>query len=83
VGSAGTVAPDGGGTEQASRRHRPLCHASHREGARPQGLGTFTGKQCDHRGLPGSGMANMVLTEAGLDGKSQFKTIMKYLKEKG
>jgi len=31
----------------------------------------------------GSGQAHMVLAEAGLDGKSQFKTIMKYLKEKG
>ena len=31
----------------------------------------------------GSGQAHMVLAEAGLDGKSQFKTIMKYLKVKG
>jgi transketolase len=31
----------------------------------------------------GSGQAHMVLAEAGLDGKNQFKTIMKYLKEKG
>ncbi|MBA4422037.1 MAG: hypothetical protein C0390_02905 [Syntrophus sp. (in: bacteria)] len=31
----------------------------------------------------GSGQAHMVLAEAGLDGKSQFKTIMKYLREKG
>jgi transketolase len=31
----------------------------------------------------GSGQAHMVLCEAGLDGKSQFKTIMKYLKERG
>ena len=30
----------------------------------------------------GSGQADMVLTEAGLDGESQFKSIMKYLKEK-
>ena len=30
----------------------------------------------------GSGQADMVLAEAGLDGKSQFKSIMKYLKEK-
>jgi transketolase len=30
----------------------------------------------------GSGQADMVLTEAGLDGNSQFKAIMKYLKEK-
>jgi transketolase len=28
----------------------------------------------------GSGQADMVLTEAGLDGKSQFKAIIKYLK---
>ena len=27
----------------------------------------------------GSGQANMVPADAGLDGKSQFKTIMKYL----
>jgi predicted metal-dependent RNase len=30
----------------------------------------------------GSGQAHMVLAEAGLDGKSRFKTIMKYVKEK-
>lgn len=30
----------------------------------------------------GSGQADMVLAEAGLDGESQFKAIMKYLKEK-
>jgi len=30
----------------------------------------------------GSGQADMVMTEAGLDGRSQFKTIMKYVKEK-
>ncbi|MFH1830596.1 MAG: hypothetical protein ABH871_07460 [Pseudomonadota bacterium] len=30
----------------------------------------------------GSGQADMVLAEAGLDGKSQFKAIMKYIKEK-
>ncbi len=30
----------------------------------------------------GSGQAEMVLAEAGLDGESQFKAIMKYLKEK-
>ena len=30
----------------------------------------------------GSGQAEMVLAEAGLDGKSQFKAIMKYVKEK-
>ena len=29
----------------------------------------------------GSGQAHMVLAEAGLDGKSQFKTIMKYLND--
>jgi transketolase len=29
----------------------------------------------------GSGQANMVLAEAGLDGKSQFQAIMKYLKK--
>ena len=29
----------------------------------------------------GSGQANMVLAEAGLDGKSQFRAIMKYLKD--
>jgi hypothetical protein len=28
----------------------------------------------------GSGQADRVLAEAGLDGKSQFKAIMKYLK---
>lgn len=31
----------------------------------------------------GSGQAHMVLAEAGLDGRSQFRTIMKYLKAKG
>jgi len=31
----------------------------------------------------GSGQADMVLAEAGLDGKSQFKMIMRYLKQKG
>jgi transketolase len=30
----------------------------------------------------GSGQADMVMAEAGLDGASQFKAIMKYLKEK-
>ena len=29
----------------------------------------------------GSGQAHMVLAEAGLDRKSQFKTIMKYLND--
>lgn len=31
----------------------------------------------------GSGQADMVLKEAGLDGESQFKAIMKYIREKG
>ena len=31
----------------------------------------------------GSGKAGMVFAEAGLDGESQFKTVMKYIKEKG
>ncbi|MBN1283375.1 MAG: hypothetical protein JXA24_06360 [Proteobacteria bacterium] len=31
----------------------------------------------------GSGQASFVLAEAGLDGESQFKAVMKYLKEKG
>jgi hypothetical protein len=29
----------------------------------------------------GSGQAGMVLTEAGLDGQSQFKAIMRYLED--
>ena len=31
----------------------------------------------------GSGQAKMVMAEAGLDGESQFKAIMRYLKERG
>jgi hypothetical protein len=31
----------------------------------------------------GSGQADMVLQEAGLDGESQFKAIVQYVKERG
>jgi transketolase len=31
----------------------------------------------------GSGQADMVLAEAGMDGQSQFKAVMEYVKERG